>query len=120
MLDSSALIEVMGGSEKGKAVINLVKDEPISITSFSLYEVLKGIKDNETDKIEGISVIDVLDFDKKSAKKSIEIEKKLIRDGNLINKIDIFISAICITNSIALITLDQDFKKIKELNFIIV
>jgi len=119
LLDSSALIEILHDTEKGKNAVSLIGDEIICIAAFSIYEVMFSIKERERNKIEIVKMLNVLDFDKRAALKSIEIEKQLMREGRLIKKIDIFISAICAVNDLRIITADEDFRNVGVLEAII-
>jgi len=121
VLDTSAVIELLYGSRKGKKIMDLIGNDIVVTTSFTVYEVFLGIKENERKKIEGMfKNIDILNFDDKSAEESANIFNSLKKTGKIINRIDIFIAAICKQYSAILITLDFDFKNVKGLkNYII-
>lgn len=118
ILDTSAVIELLNGTDKGKKVVELVKDKPLAITSFTVYELLLGMREDEKEVTENfIKSVSILNFDLESSRKSVIIEKRLKKKGTPINKVDVFISAICSLKSSILISGDKDFSKIEEINF---
>lgn len=120
LVDTSALIEIVKGTKKGEDILKKYGDENMVTTSFTVHESLMGSKESEMKKLkEFFKDTLILSYDFESAEKSSEIEKELTSKGELINKIDIFIASICILNNCNLITLDKDFKKIKDLKLIL-
>ena len=120
MIDTSALIEIIKGTKKGEEIIKTYGDENMVTTSLTVHESLTGSKESEIKKLkEFFENIIILSYDFKSAEKSAEIEKELASDGRMINKMDILIASICIINNCSLITLDNDFKKIKDLKLVL-
>ena len=116
LLDSSALIEILKNTAKGKKIIDFIGSELALTSSFSIHELLLGA--NETDKeniFNFLERIDIFNYDEKAAIRSAEIEIKLSKKGTKINKTDLFIAGICLSNNTGIITLDKDFKKINEL-----
>ena len=120
LLDSSAIIEILGDSEIGKKIVHLVGESLVCTTSFSLYEILLGVSHKDKERIsQFFSSIDILYFDARAAEFSVGIEKELVRSGKLINKVDIFIAGICKFHNKTVISLDFDFKKIEGLKTVI-
>ena len=120
LIDTSALIEIIKGTKKGEEIIKTYGDENMVTTSLTVHESLTGSKESEIKKLkEFFENIIILSYDFKSAEKSAEIEKELASDGRMINKMDILIASICIINNCSLITLDNDFKKIKDLKLVL-
>lgn len=116
-LDTSAVLELFYETEKGKKISQLVFDSPICITSFTVHELISGLKEKERKKIDlFFKETLVMNFDKFSAQKSAQMEKELYLKGLPINKVDIFIAGICSAMGLSLVTCDKDFTKIKELN----
>lgn len=114
VLDTSAMIEVAKGSERGQKIMEFLGDKAFTAASFSVYEAL--FPEKGTEKIsEMIDLMEILNFDKESAKLSIEIEKDLKKAGKMINLLDIFIAAICVKYGYEIITCDEDFKKISKI-----
>lgn len=120
-LDTSAVIEVLYATDKGKKIQNITKDKPIVITVFTIHELLVGMKEKEIEKIEGfLELILVAEFSKECALHSAVIEKHLRAKGKLINKMDILIAGTCLQGNYHLISCDNDFENIKGIQTTIV
>ena len=61
-----------------------------------------------------ISELEILPFERDDAKIAAYIWSKLKSKGTMINDADILIAAVCIGNKQKLLTIDSDYKKIKE------
>lgn len=119
ILDSSAIIEIIHNTERGRKAVDVVGDEKVYITSLSVNEVL--FSEKETKEMENfIKNAYVFSFDKEAAKISVQIEKDLKKAGKMINKIDIFIAAICVQTNSTLLACDNDFKKVANLKCTVV
>ena len=119
ILDSSAIIDVVHGNERGTKILDIVGNEKFYITAFSVNEILFSEKSIEKMK-EFIEKSYVFNFDKEAAKISVQIEKDLRKTGKMINKADIFIAAICMQTNSMLVACDKDFKKVTGLNCVVV
>ena len=121
ILDSSAIIEIIHGSEKGKKVLDIIKSSPVATTVFSIYEVFMGVKEKYRNMtLDFFANLPILIFTRADALQSIEIDKDLERAGKKINLLDTFIAAICTINKQTLITFDNHFDNIKRLDVKIV
>lgn len=114
-LDSSAAIEILKGSEKGRKIKEMLSGS-ICITAFSIHELYVGAQDKLKLIEDFLQGFEVLGYDMESAIKSSQIEKSLSVQGKKINIVDAFIAGICITNNKTLITTDRDFSKISGLD----
>ncbi len=110
-LDTSPVIEVLYGTEKGQRIQKLAAGRPVKITVFTIHELLAGMKKAEIETF--LKTISVIDFTKEGALHSSMIERHLREKGNLVNKMDILIAGICLKESCHLITCDHDFEMIK-------
>ena len=120
-LDTSAVIEVLYATDKGKKIQSITKDEPIVITVFTIHELLVGMKEKEIEAIERfLKFISVAEFSKECALHSAVIEKYLREKGKLVNKIDILIAGMCLRGNYHLISCDNDFENIKGIQTTIV
>lgn len=116
LLDSSAIIELLGNSPKGKKIEELVGEMPLAATTISFVEVISGVKGKAiVAALEFFDSVLLFDFDKGAAHESIWIEKELRRTGQLIGRSDLYIAGICKSNNVMLVTCDNDFKKIKSI-----
>jgi predicted nucleic acid-binding protein len=115
-LDTSAVLEVIYGTEKGKQIRILTQGSPISVSALTIHELLVGLKENEVTLINNfLTEVTVTAFDKDSAIKSAEIERTLKKKGKLINKIDILIAGTCLIHKYDLVTCDTDFSALSNL-----
>ncbi len=106
----------MYGSEKGGTIKKAVGDNPVAISSLTVYELWVGIRPSETEFFTNfIQEVMVIDFNKLSAVKSAEVEKELKKKGTMINKVDILIAGTCLAYGLELVTCDADFAKVKGL-----
>lgn len=116
ILDTSLIIELLRGNQKIYKKIEELEKEKCQITVFTIHEILIGSRENEiiiTNEL--LNSFKTILFDDVAAKESAKIERELIKKGTMINKLDIFIAAICKINNATLITFDKDFMKIKDL-----
>ena len=121
ILDSSAFIELINESPVGKKIAKKIRDVPAITTVFTINEILIGAKGIHRKALEKLfEGVEVIEYDKDSALKSVEIEEVLMKKGQIINKVDIFIAGICLANNKQLVTLDKHFKRIPELKTVFV
>lgn len=119
VLDTSAIIELNLGTEKGKKIARFIEKEATAISAISVNEFLIGAK-NKKLLDEFVKTTHILPFDAEAAYKSVEIEEKLKGKGKMINKLDILIAATVLVHGLQLITADKDFMNIEELKVITV
>lgn len=116
LLDSSAIIELLGGTPRGRKIEQLVGKIPLATTTISFVEVISGMKGNAiVGALEFFNSIVVFDFDKAAANECIWIDKELRGIGQLIGKSDLYIAGISRKNKFPLVTCDNDFKRIKSI-----
>ncbi len=121
LADTSALIELIKQTPSGKEIAKTTSGEPLGITSINVFELLAGQKDTEKEKTEIVlAQSDILPFDADAARISAILSKKLMKKGKETRELDLFIAAICIKHNATLITLDNDFKRIPNLNAVII
>jgi len=121
VLDSSAIIHVLGGTTQGKIILDKFGDQAQAITAVSMNEVLVGEQQQRAARIrEFCQGFEILPFDAKAALKSVDIELTLRKKGKPIGKMDLFIAATCIANDLPLITSDRDFKNVEGLRVLLI
>lgn len=121
ILDSSIIIEVLGGSELGRKALAATNEGHVATTAICMVEVLDGT--NGKAAIAAASFFDslqILSLDTEAAIECIKIQKALKKDGNPISKTDLFIAGICKRHEATLITCDNDFKRINNLKMILI
>ncbi len=119
LMDTSSIIEFLEETETGEKIKDIMKDEIAAVSTITINELLVTSEGKEREKIGNLlKSMHVFSFDEKSSYKSIEIEKKLRKEGKMINKLDIFIAATCLVNNLSILTADKDFKKIESLDIL--
>ncbi len=108
----------MYGTLSGKKILETVDTASIIISSFTVYELLNGLKERESVE-QFLKDVRTISFDVNAAKKSSSVRRELKTKGSLINELDILIAGVCLAHYLTLITKDNDFKKIVSLNSII-
>jgi len=116
ILDSSAVIDLLAANTRGKKIKERYERDIQATTVFSVHEVLIGETGwrREIGRVL-LNQLEIFEYDKDAAEKSIEIEEKLRKKGRLINQTDIFIAGICMAKGMPIITTDADFKEIEGL-----
>lgn len=119
LLDSSAILEIINDTKKAKEILPKLKGE-LFTTPFSIYEIFLGLKQNEIFILERLlNAMKIVNFDTNSSLTAVKIMKNLSEKGEKINLVDIFIASIALSNNLTIITLDNDFRKIPNLNALI-
>jgi tRNA(fMet)-specific endonuclease VapC len=102
----------------------LEKNDRISITVITAYELLKGDylssrrQENTLDVKEAIFNLQILDLSPQACAEAAEIYSELKNAGTIIGEFDVLIAAIAKTNDEAILTYDKHFKAINELRLI--
>ena len=116
-LDTSAVLELLYGTEKGEQIKEFIKEKPISISSLNVHELLVGLKNEEKAVLNNfLTEVEVLPFDKQSAQKSAELARALKTKGKMINQMDILIAAMCLHHTCILVTCDKHFLAVDGLD----
>lgn len=115
VLDSSALIEVIEQGHFASEVHHILDDQPLVTTSITVHELLSGkISDKKLFILESLfSQMRILQHDTLAAKCGAKINRELSRAGSKINDLDVLIAGVCQASGAELVTLDNDFAKIK-------
>jgi predicted nucleic acid-binding protein len=121
-IDTSLIIDFLAGDQKIISIIKeLAQKEEIKTTTITEYELLKHkteLKRQIAEKF--LSAITVCSFDRASAKKAAQLYEKLSQSGNMINENDLLIAGISLANNEVLLTRDQKFANIDNVNIRIV
>ena len=121
-IDTSVIIDFLAGDEK---IISLVKElaekEEVKTTTITEYELLKHkteLKRQVAEKF--LSAITVCPFDRASARKAALLFENLRKSGKMINENDLLIAGISLANDEVLLTRDQKFNNIDNINIRVV
>ncbi len=121
ILDSSALIDLLSGTDKGRQLKEKYQSLSTTTTAICINEVLIGLSQKEREATrEYLLSLEILPFDTAAAFKSLELENELYKKGIPLSKLDLFIASVCLTHKLPLITTDEDFKKVKGLSILTV
>ena len=122
IFDTSVVLKILKEKDFFENIKSYV-DEEVKITSITVYELLRGAaylklkkhREKELNIILSmISELEILPFERDDAKIAAYIWSKLKSKGTMINDADILIAAVCIGNKQKLLTMDSDYRKIKE------
>lgn len=121
-LDTSIIIDYLRGKEKAIKIIDQL-DGNLTSSYICLSELFEGIyRLKQKEKFKKIilsffnSLNTIFTIDEKVAEKFGELRKHLKEKGKVIEDIDIFIAATCITNNLILVTFNKKhFSRIKDL-----
>jgi predicted nucleic acid-binding protein len=121
-LDTSVIIDFLVGDEKIVALVKeLSEKQDIKTTTITEYELLRHrtkITRNAAERF--LSGVTVYPFDRNSARKAASLYETLRRDGKMINENDLLIAGISLANDDILLTRDQKFGAIDNINIKIV
>lgn len=118
VLDTDVLIEILDkNSAKGDNALTKILEsgEDITTTSINLHEILYGLQ-KYAKPVRDILLLPVLDYTKRDAELSAEIELKAERNGTPIRRTDAMIAAITLNRKASLYTFDlRHFTPLKTL-----
>ena len=122
IFDTSVILQTLKDVKFYRNIRNIISED-VKITPVSVYELLRGAmyirltkhSEKEMNVILGlISDLSVLPFGYEEGRIASYLWAKLKEKGITISDADVMISAICISSGEKLMTLDNDFEKIKE------
>jgi tRNA(fMet)-specific endonuclease VapC len=118
LLDTDVLIEIFDrGSERGDEALEAILEsgEDIATTSINLHEILYGLE-KYAKPVKDVLLLPVLNYTKRDARTSAEIEVKAERSGNPIRRTDAMIASVAINHGATLYTFDvKHFKPLEEM-----
>lgn len=118
LLDTDVLIEIFDRrSEKGDEALGRILEsgEDIATTSINLHEILYGLE-KYAKPVREVLLLPVLEFTKRDARLSAEVELEAERRGAMIRRTDAMIAAIALNRGAALYTFDlRHFKPLEIL-----
>ena len=120
ILDTSAVIELLRGTGKGKEIQKMLDHNAALVTSITVNEALVGEKNNREQVINFLKEINVLSFDGDAAWRSVELEEELYKKGKPLTKLDLYIASICLVNNVPLVSTDKGFQSVEGLKLLLV
>ena len=125
IIDTSFMVDFLKGAPDAVGKMKeLIGNDRAAITIITCYELLKGAslssrkEENLAEVTKAISSMEVIDLSLEACAEAAEIYHELKEDGCLIGEFDIIIAAIARANHEALLTRDQHFKSVQELNIV--
>ncbi|MEA1925220.1 MAG: type II toxin-antitoxin system VapC family toxin [Candidatus Altiarchaeota archaeon] len=110
LLDTDVLIEIFDKkSDKGDEILEKlegIQDKKIATTTLNYHEILYGLI-KYAKKRKEIHALKILDYTKKDAILSSQLEAKLDKEGKKTGRIDAMIASIAINNNSRFITLNK-------------
>jgi predicted nucleic acid-binding protein len=121
-IDTSVIIDFLAGDEKIVSIVKeLAEKEEIKTTTITEYELYKHkneLKRQVAEKF--LSAITVCSFDRASARKAALLFENLRKSGKMINENDLLIVGIALAKDEVLLTRDQKFGDIDNVNIKVV
>jgi len=122
-LDTDLLVGLVRDDRDAVAAISALEDEntPLSTTSITAYELLKGAQRSRESQRnlalvrEVLENLHVMELDKGASEKAAALYQRLQEEGGVIGEFDILIAAICMSNQVPIITRDRHFSNIPGL-----
>jgi tRNA(fMet)-specific endonuclease VapC len=118
VLDTDVLIEIFDrGSERGDEALEAIlgSGEDVATTSINLHEILYSLE-KYAKHVKDVLLLPVLDYTKRDARISAEIEVRAERRGSAIRRMDAMIASIAINRGALLYTFDvKHFKSLEDM-----
>jgi tRNA(fMet)-specific endonuclease VapC len=118
VLDTDVLIEIFDrGSERGDEALEAIlgSGEDVATTSINLHEILYSLE-KYAKHVKDVLLLPVLDYTKRDARISAEIEVRAERRGSAIRRTDAMIASIAINRGALLYTFDvKHFKSLEDM-----
>lgn len=118
LLDTDVLIEIFDrNSERGDEALEAIlgSGEDIATTSINLHEILYGME-KYAKPVKDVLLLPVLDYTKRDALISAEIEVEAERSGSAIRRMDAMIASVAINHGALLYTFDmKHFKPLEDM-----
>ena len=118
LLDTDVLIEIFDrNSERGDEALEAIlgSGEDIATTSINLHEILYGME-KYAKPVKDVLLLPVLDYTKRDALISAEIEVEAERSGSSIRRMDAMIASVAINHGALFYTFNKKhFKSLEDM-----
>jgi predicted nucleic acid-binding protein len=119
-LETSFLIDFLRGKDSAIGKYGQISKYELLTTSIVAWEILRGPKlakrtKEYNDAVKLLERLTILPFTTVSARIATDIEFKLKKKGSEVNLIDVLIAAVAIESSSKLVTRDEGYTQIEEL-----
>ncbi len=117
--DSDVLIDGLRGRDPSRGrIAREIRAGSLATTSVNVFELLSGARSrNEAEKVERLlGALTILPFDERTGRHAASLRRTLESAGTPIGTADYLIAAICIANSVALLTRNRNhFERVPDL-----
>ncbi len=123
LLDTDILVEIERNNEEVITKLSQVRAEypgEVSITSAVYSEFLFGYLKKNKQIPSDFDLLEVIDFDKESAKIFAEKKKELEQQGTPIPSFDLITASCALANGATVVTSDSHFKNVKGLKVVFI
>ncbi|MGQ9721084.1 MAG: type II toxin-antitoxin system VapC family toxin [Candidatus Jordarchaeum sp.] len=119
-LETTFLVDFLRGKDSSLQKYKQISKHALSTTSIVVWEILRGPKlagrmKEYADATRLLEKLTVLPFTTASARIATNIELELKEKGGQVNLIDVLIAAVTIENNSRLVTRDEGYTHIKDL-----
>ena len=119
LIDSDILIDFLNNRAEAIRLLIRFEQSEMAISAITFAEVLEGLVSNRkkyTSVKKGLGKLSLLVVDGNIAEKFANVRAGLMKNGQLIENMDIFIASTALVHNLVLITNNKrDFARIKEL-----
>ena len=119
LIDSDILIDFLNNRAEAIRLLIRFEQSEMAISAITFAEVLEGLVGNRkkyTSVKKGLGKLSILVVDGNIAEKFANVRAGLMKNGQLIENMDIFIASTALVHNLVLITNNKrDFARIKEL-----
>ena len=118
LLDASVLIEWKKGNAEVAEIVDKIDD--INISSLTHFEFMVG--EDKPNELSNTFFRDypLLPFNSHDSTRAVSIYRALSGKGKMINIMDILIAGQAMNHGLTVVSTDPDFKRIKELDTVII
>lgn len=121
ILDTGFLIDLIQGEETAQKKAEKLeqKNRTLKISSATLFELYTGIERSSKPEEEKVKHVleskTVIEIDKKTSKKAGKLNRNLLNEGETIQSFDTLMAATALIRQEKLLTPDEDFQKVENL-----
>jgi len=120
VFDTSFLLDYLDGVDATREFLETHEDKPFFAPALALFEVYRGAartggRDQIEQAVSGLDWVEPLPLTDATAREAALIEAELLDDGNPINLGDTLIAGICRHNGGRIVTRDDHFDHVEDL-----
>lgn len=119
--DTTFLLDYLDGEESTRRFLDSEEGKPFTAPSLVLFEVYRGAaRADDGDAlgrvVDGLAWLDPLPLTDGAAREAALVEATLLEDGEPVNLGDVLIAGVCRHHGATLVTRDEDFDRVPELD----